>query len=1545
MTPSTKKPKTKMANILSKHLKNLKQTDEQKQRNSFNQFWLEGSTHKERQDQLPSDDRERTHITSLGSYVSNLVIKGLLASATPIQPPHIENYSSCVLFADISGFTSLTERLGNHGKEGVELLTRNLNRYFEMLIKIVRGYGGDVVKFAGDAVLTHWPTHGELINRVRIACECALALQTQLHNFPVPGGFLTLHIGIGCGNISGLYVGGAEQKVDGGSTSQKVEFLIAGDALQQATLCEKEAESGEIYISPATLDVVRQYASVAQRKGKINYKLDAMVLLDNSNKRDNRLDDHRKFLMELPLLMDMRDSLQRFVPAAVINQLRPGGAAYPGELRHLTVIFVSLSHGVPDPVSDLPKLQRIVVAMQESVYKYEGTVRQFMIDDKGAVLVAAWGVPPYSHEDDPSRAVEAAMEIVVALFKLTVISTVGVTTGKCFCGDVGSDERREYAVVGDVVNLSARLMGHSQGGVLVDEETSRQAKKIEFIKLSDPIKVKGKVASIAVYKPLKRLADPNQAPSPRATAMRSRGMIGRHMQLREIAHLVDDLRNGAATRVVLIEAEAGLGKSRLLSELKYSFCMGLRVFKAAGIQMNSSLNFYVWKALMSDYLKAAALDEYAELRELGPHVAMLNGLLDIRVIVPDPNRRHSAPQRAETLQMLMLRLAQIAVPAGSIVIIDDAHFMDSASWTLTLNCARQLDNCLIIIAQRPTREGVPHAFTQLPNLSTISLEPLQTRDEAALLVEQILETVDPTSLPANHKSPRKVERLPDEIVDELFTRSQGNHFVIEEMVAGLRASGLLDAKREEAIEHVRVSMPRTVIALITSRIDRLSTTQQLELKVAAVIGMPFTVDSLFRLLPADTTTRAGLAADLDALEAAHFIKAKAGQPEGESLYSFQHTRTQEVIYELMLFSQRRELHSKIAKILELTCTPQNSLYISLVHHYHSAQDYAKAFEYSTKAGVNALADNNNKEAVKFFQLALKCTEHEMAAAAASEDEDAKGAPGASTNKPTRKLHRRSSSSNFQSNTINVGPNPLKKVPLEVVSITRKLGLALFNMGLLQTAAQQLLAGLKHLGIEMPPIAPIERPAPNAPVEKRAAKLVRTLKPPRQDSLTKFFTAALDMFEKREAILCLVILAKIYLHDCSRAASSWCSFVALQLATDNWGLQSEAFSIGIRALGANGDNTTPLKYYAAILSRSDETNGYVYGNAHQSWAVYMAGLGRWDEAEAGCLRASEAASKTGDKKLQEESGLFLSTCLALMGQLPASLSLARKTLESSRVRGDVQLQIMALNSAANALFHLGEFAECATLISEIEALYGVTGLGELTASTQANLAVLQSQMALQRGDYLAAHEACCKVANTLARCEPNNFTMHEAYASLPLMLIKLLQHQTLTMTPTVHTKITNDIAEAMALLDKFADVFPIGQPRALLLKGVVMIVVGKDLNGAEEIIQESKEKAVKLSMSLEEAISAYYLNLYFSEFDPTTRLITEPASTSAEQLQHLLLDSQSTSLPTTTSTSSISTTTTSTTTTTTSPPSTTAPTLSPKPEKKQKDGFKLFRYKA
>lgn len=159
----------------------------------------------------------------------------------------------------------------------------------------------------------------------------------------------------------------------------------------------------------------------------------------------------------------------------------------------------------------LEKLQIIITAVQTALKHYEGVIRQFIIDDKGTVLIAAFGLPHYSHEDDPLRAVKSAMEIQQTLKASSIQTSIGITTGTAFCGSIGSSKRCEYSIVGDTVNLSARLMvaASKMGkGILVDSAThqaattARNSNRTFTFKALDPIMVKGKEKPIPVFKPV-----------------------------------------------------------------------------------------------------------------------------------------------------------------------------------------------------------------------------------------------------------------------------------------------------------------------------------------------------------------------------------------------------------------------------------------------------------------------------------------------------------------------------------------------------------------------------------------------------------------------------------------------------------------------------------------------------------------------------------------------------------------------------------------------------------------------------------------------------------------------------------------------------------------------------------------------------------------------------------------------------------------------------------------------------------------------------------
>lgn len=204
--------------------------------------------------------------------------------------------------------------------------------------------------------------------------------------------------------------------------------------------------------------------------------------------------------------------LQSYVPGAVLPWLNPAcpeEEVWGGDLRRVTVLFVNLGLKDHDLLAAaqyddaMKRAHSVLVAVQQAVYKYEGSINKFLMDDKGSTLIAVFGLPPLAHNNDATRGVLAALAICDSLWKLKLHASVGITTGIVFCGVVGSTTRREYSVLGDTVNLSARLMQRacSTGGILVDREiVNSMSPGFEYQQL-DSITVKGKTAEIEIFRP------------------------------------------------------------------------------------------------------------------------------------------------------------------------------------------------------------------------------------------------------------------------------------------------------------------------------------------------------------------------------------------------------------------------------------------------------------------------------------------------------------------------------------------------------------------------------------------------------------------------------------------------------------------------------------------------------------------------------------------------------------------------------------------------------------------------------------------------------------------------------------------------------------------------------------------------------------------------------------------------------------------------------------------------------------------------------------
>jgi class 3 adenylate cyclase len=428
-----------------------------------------------------------------------------------------------VVFSDASGFTALTERLALKSN-GAELLSQCLMSFFTPLIDIIVAYRGDVIKFSGDALTIYYPAvddvkklgshppHGSFgfadlgpmaTSVLRGSASC-IEIHRRLHMFDtgVDGVKLCLHIGVGCGEVSVLQVGGV---IPPETHVPRYEYVVAGGPLEQISVAEPLAKNGETVLSPQAWSYVSNCV-IEGAPIPENPSYHQLARMDETKytfptikNAAMEADDREEYKFGLGQL----DVLRRYIPSAVFKQIQGGTLTYVNEMRSISVIFIQVQGVEVSSREGSLVAQQLMAGVQKCTYAHEGTLNKFLVDDKGLLFLLVFGLPPMVHMDDPTRAVLCCHDLVTLLTRLKLGGRFGITTGRNYCGVVGSASRMEYTVLGDTVNLSARLMANAPPlGVLCDETTRNLTKgEINCVALP-PIKVKGKSALIPIFKPV-----------------------------------------------------------------------------------------------------------------------------------------------------------------------------------------------------------------------------------------------------------------------------------------------------------------------------------------------------------------------------------------------------------------------------------------------------------------------------------------------------------------------------------------------------------------------------------------------------------------------------------------------------------------------------------------------------------------------------------------------------------------------------------------------------------------------------------------------------------------------------------------------------------------------------------------------------------------------------------------------------------------------------------------------------------------------------------
>jgi class 3 adenylate cyclase len=879
-------------------------------------------------------------------YLPEMVIERVVAATDAEPAASRESFPGVVLFADISGFTALTERLTRQGALGTEKLTQTLNDYFTQLIAVVHKHGGDVLKFAGDALIAIWQAEDAdaLPETAWRAAQCALAGQRTLATYHAEGETLTLRLAVASGTVVVSHLGGAYNRW---------EYALGGEPLDAVGRVNGMMAPGTVGMTRELYDALAAHTGARPEGAEIApgvMRLDAMSGTET--------------FFSTRALHGVRaehaDDLRLYLPAAVLEKIRVGQGAYLGELRRLTIVFVNLPDFRHD--TDIELAQQVMRALQDACYRFEGSINKLSVDDKGTSLLAALGLPPMSHEDDPLRGVKAAMDIRASLEAIGQHCSIGVATGRVYCGVVGSDIRREYTIIGDAVNLAARFMQAAAGGILCDLNTQLRAKRL--IEFSEPtmLTLKGRAEPASAYRPLGIRTRVGAS----FETMLQANIIGRAAERELLTRQLAGLAERGTNSIVVIEGDAGIGKSALVQDLLSSALRRhVQIHLTLADSIEKSTPFFAWRYLAADVLGLMQFPDVVERRarvlalmpddEDRKFLSVLHPILPLGFEDSGVARLLEGEARAAKARSLLARLLLAAAPEeGSVFVFEDAQWLDTASWRLLSEVFHLVRPLMVVIVMRPL-PTVPADLAQLlqqPDTHRIDLGPMPRADLEAVV-----------------KRALRVDNLPARAAELIWARAEGHPYFSEALAIAMRDEGLLSVRgricrASPALDNPDVQLPDTIEGIVTARIDALTQIQQLALKIGSVIGRTFELSALEAVFPPQS--RLQLPRTL-----MHLVQLELLQKRGDAppTFAFTHHVTQRVAYELMLHDQRQHLHALVADWFERQAQGVTAFQV-LAHHWLNAANPRRAVDYLELAAQQAHENHASVEVVRCVDQAL-----------------------------------------------------------------------------------------------------------------------------------------------------------------------------------------------------------------------------------------------------------------------------------------------------------------------------------------------------------------------------------------------------------------------------------------------------------------------------------------------------------------------------------------------------------------------------------------------
>jgi len=664
------------------------------------------------------------------------------------------------------------------------------------------------------------------------------------------------------------------------------------------------------------------------------------------------------------------------------------------ERRLLTILFADLSGFStlsseldPEDVKDV--VNTCFTYLNKPIIKEGGTIHKY----EGDLVIALFGLP-LVHEDDPERAIRASLEMIALVPEINrVLSAklkrptsldlhVGINSGTVFVGEIGSQDKKEYTVMGDVVNIASRLKDVApKGEIIVSEPVFRSSRYLFDYEARPAVNLKGIKEPVRIYRPRKIKDHPE--PKRGIKGLYS-PMLGRDRELAALKAAKDRLYRGEGG-ITFVLGAAGMGKTRLLDELKnYAGADGptpLLTLEGRCFSYGESMAYGPFLQILEQLLGVTEHDTREtfqekllarvksifpdEWREIVPYLGYIFSIRFASEI--DEKVKFLDAQGLKLQIMIAIKKLFFALARQKplLLVIDDYHWIDNESLAL-LEFALDpgtadpsaLPSVLFIALSRIEKE-VAHYETK---------ERLKKKlaGRCQEIVLQPLDAAESTQLVYNLLN---VPGITQGFKDRILTKAEGNPFYVEEIIRSLIDGGILIfaegvwslSQGPQQLDSIRI--PDSVQAVIASRLDKLNQDTRDILQMAAVIGRNFYGPVLEQLCSLDAML---LTVYLAALEDYEYITELKRRPEAE--YSFRHPLFQEVAYSNLLIKRRRELHRRIGELIEKIYPDRLEEFTDvLAYQYANSDDTGKAMEWLKKAGFRAKDRYANDLAIGYFE--------------------------------------------------------------------------------------------------------------------------------------------------------------------------------------------------------------------------------------------------------------------------------------------------------------------------------------------------------------------------------------------------------------------------------------------------------------------------------------------------------------------------------------------------------------------------------------------------